>query len=612
MRPAPSRALRATAALAAAAAALGLLALPAGAFRDDVELVSRAADGAPADGPSGEPSIAADGDRVAFTSSAPGLAGPDGPAADVFVRDLAAGTTLLVSRAGAAGPGGDGASGAPAISADGRHVAFESRADNLSDADVPGVSDVFVADLATGAVTLVSRAGGPAGAGGDAGSFAPAISADGRHVAFHSLAGNLSADDGHQFDVFVRDTLTGTTTLVSRADGVAGPGGNGASTAAAISADGRRVAFASDAADLAPGDHDGTDVFVRDAAAGTTTLVSRADGPAGAPGERSSRAPAISADGTRVAFESAADDLSPDDGDGADVFVRDLAAATTSLVSRASGAAGAPGDGPSSAPSISADGRHVAFASLATVLSAADDSTHQDVFLRDTLTAATILVSRGPGPAGAAADGGSREPAVAGDGTFVAFAGEADNLDPTADALVTNVFRRDVLGTPPPPPPPAMPPVMPLAPAAPPPAAGAETAAAVVRCAGVPATIVGTARRDVIRGTPGRDVVAAMGGDDLVQGLGGDDMICLGPGSDRAVGGPGDDAVLGGRGGDRVEGGAGRDLLDGGAGHDRLLGGPGGDRLVGRGGRDVAVGGPGRDICGAEVRRACELPRRSR
>jgi len=599
-----------------AVVALGALALPASAFRDDVVLVSRPTTGPPADGSSSDPSMSADGRLVAFTSFASGLAeGDDDSATGVFVRDIDAGTTTLVSRAtGVTGDGGDGESSAPAVSADGRHVAFASFADDLSGDDAPATSDIFVRDLQSGTTTLVSRGSGPAGAGGDLGSFAPSISADGRYVAFTSLATNLSGDDLAGFDVFVRDLVSGTTVLVSRADGLAGAPGAGASTSASISADGRRVAFASGAANLSDDDIDAVTsrVLVRDLDAGSTVLVSRATGTAGAPAGAPALAPAISADGRHVAFESAATGLSPDDVGGvSDVFVRDLAAATTTLVSRAPGATGAGGDGNSAAAAISADGSRVAFTSSAGDLSGADGDGLTDVFLRDLATSATVLVSRSPGAQGPAADAASRQPAVNDDGTLVAFASEADNLAGPIDTLVTNVMRRDVLGaaapvvTPPasPPPSPPPPPVVPAPPS--------PSIAIAVRCAGVRATIVGTPRRDVIRGTPGRDVIATLGGDDVVQGRGGDDLICLGRGDDRGVGGRGDDTVLGGPGVDRIDGAAGRDLLTGGAGADRIDGGAGTDRIVGGAGRDLARGGAGRDVCSAERRVACEIPRSS-
>ena len=581
-----------------AALLAGALALPAVAAKDDLDFVSRATGGAgaPADAGNFEPAISADGRLVAFESLAGNLSGEDGDGFnDVFVRDTATQTLILASRAnGPGGAGGDDGSGGVAISADGRFVAFNSGADNLSGEDVEAVTDVFVRDLQAATTTLVSREGGPGGAGGDDTSFDAAISADGRIVAFTSSADNLSDADALGPDVFVRDLQAGVTALVSRESGPGGAGGDSASGGPAISADGRFVAFDSTAQNLSDEDEDvgdRADVFVRDLQANTTTLVSRASGPVGAAGDGISFEASISADGRLVAFESSADNLSGGDDDAVnDIFVRDLRAGTTTLASRAAGPAGAGGDGFSGSPALSADGRHVAFASAAGNLSAEDADGVLDVFVRDLQADTTTLASRATGPVGAGGDANSQTPGISSDGRFVAFESGADNLSAEDDDTVVNVFRRDVLGPPPAPPPP--PPVAPRA-------------VATARCAGAVATIVGTGRRDVLRGTARRDVIAALGGNDVVRGLGGADLICLGAGADRGVGGAGADRVLGQRGADRLEGGPGRDRLEGGPGRDLLLGGAGIDRLLGLAGRDTARGGPGADICRVESKVGC-------
>jgi Tol biopolymer transport system component len=149
-----------------------------------------------------------------------------------------------------------------AISADGRYVAFSSEASNLVPGDTNGTSDVFVRDLGTGATSRVSVSG--AGDEANNESFGAAISADGQHVAFLSEASNLvSGDTNAKFDVFVRDLGTGSTSRVSVS--TAGEQANDHSYDLAISADGRYVAFSSEASNLVPGDTNGTsDVFVRD------------------------------------------------------------------------------------------------------------------------------------------------------------------------------------------------------------------------------------------------------------------------------------------------------------------------------------------------------------
>jgi Tol biopolymer transport system component len=441
--------------------ALAALASPAWAAKDDLDLVSRADGAAGANGNehSSSPAISADGRLVAFYSEASNLHPDDGDGGmdgrDVFVRDVEANTTVLVSRAsdvaGVAGAKGNGASEVPAISADGRFVAFSSGASNLHPDDGDGSYDVFVRDLEANTTTLVSRASGDAGAAGEkgnGGSYSPAISADGRFVAFVSDASNLHSDDTDGTDdVFVRDLVANTTTLVSRADGASGAKGNGYAMEPAISADGRVVAFIS-ASNLDPDDSNGhQDAYVRDLDAYTTTLASRADGAAGAIAESGSLVPAISADGRVVAFASTAENLHAADTDGwQDVFVRDLEANTTRLASRADGATGADANNFSFEPAISADGRLVAFESEASNLHPDDGDRSYDVFVRDLEANTTALVSR---PAGAAQSKGnsySYEPTMSPDGRFVAFASAATNLHPDDGDFTLDVFRRDVLG----------------------------------------------------------------------------------------------------------------------------------------------------------------------
>jgi Tol biopolymer transport system component len=178
---------------------------------------------------------------------------------------------------------------------------------------------------AAGDLQLASRASGPAGAKGDEASIEPKLSADGRFVAFVTTATNLDPADTDATvpDVYVRDLHAGVTTLVSRTDGADAVKGNAVSDAPAISADGRYVAFVSEATNLSPDKTDDgvADVFVRDLQQHTTTLVSRSS--SGEKGDSDSGSPAISADGRIVAFTSAAANLATGDTDPLiDVFAR--------------------------------------------------------------------------------------------------------------------------------------------------------------------------------------------------------------------------------------------------------------------------------------------------
>jgi Tol biopolymer transport system component len=366
------------------------------------------------------------------------------PAAHAVVDE-----TTLISRQSATdgGAGGETPSSVAAVSADGRYVAFQSGANNLSSVDNNRFVNVFLRDTQTNATTLVSRASGAAGNAAEGQSYDPSISADGRYVAFESKAPNLSgADNNFIFNIFVRDTQNNTTILVSRQS--ASDGGAGADVHAlnpSISPDGRYVAFESNSYELSTADHDTfRDIFLRDIPASTTTLMSRATGAAGLGGDDNSFNPSVSTNG-RVAFQSNANNLSTaDDNFLTNVYVRDAVANTTTLVSRAGGAAGAKADGPSYRPSINANGRFVAFESQANNFSGADNNRVINIFRRDMDTGALTLITRTTG--GAGASGASADPSISPDGRFVGFESLANNLSTADNDLHRNVYLRDVQG----------------------------------------------------------------------------------------------------------------------------------------------------------------------
>jgi Tol biopolymer transport system component len=180
---------------------------------------------------------------------------------DVFVHDRVTGQTSRVS-VSSSGEQGNGESRFPSLSADGRYVAFESLASNLVPSDTNGTPDVFIHDRVTGQMTRVSVSS--SGEEGNGNSSEASVSANGRYVAFHSSASNLvPGDTNGTWDVFVHDRVTGQTSRVSVSS--SGEQGNGNSYEANISPDGRYVAFGSAASNLVPGDTNGTpDVFVHD------------------------------------------------------------------------------------------------------------------------------------------------------------------------------------------------------------------------------------------------------------------------------------------------------------------------------------------------------------
>jgi len=336
--------------------------------------------------------VSADGRYVAFQSTASNLVIGDlnGHMPDIFVRDLLTPTTLIVS-VDSSGGSADLGSIAPSISADGRYIAFESDATNLVNGDTNGVRDIFVHDMQTGATTRMSVDSN--GAQANAASYFASISADGRYVAFESDATNLAPGDRNGArDVFVHDRQTGATVRASTNSN--GGGGNAASSWAAISADGRYVAFMSDATNLAPGDTNGvSDVFVKDLLTGTTTRASVDS--SGVQGNAPSTSPSISGDGRVVAFASDATNLVVNDTNGAtDVFVRELA---TGLTSRASiDSSGAQANSVSlmqGNAQLSADGRFIAFESPATNLVPGDNNNFWDVFMRDRGTVSAFAAS---------------------------------------------------------------------------------------------------------------------------------------------------------------------------------------------------------------------------
>jgi Tol biopolymer transport system component len=360
--------------------------------------------------------------------------------------------TGLVSRAdGLAGEAANGSTQAhPAVSADGRFVAFASAAANLSSFDNDTVKNLFLRDTQAGTTTLISRASGVDGAAADADSLRPSISSDGRYVTFSSAATNLSDEDVDPVsDIFVRDTQANTTTLVSRRDGLAGAAGAADSHYPSISASGAKVAFHSAADDLSDEDTDGTiDVFLRDTAAGTTTLVSRQHGTSGVAANGNSYRPSISASGQRIAFESDADNLSPDDDNSLqNIFVRDPRFRSTWLASRttSTGFISFGADGNSKEAALSADGSVVVFTSLARNLSSVNATQPvTQIFKREISEERTALVSRASGADGTPAEGASVRPRVSLDGRYVAFTSDAGNLS-DQDGLAVDVFARDTL-----------------------------------------------------------------------------------------------------------------------------------------------------------------------
>jgi Tol biopolymer transport system component len=342
-------------------------------------------------GPSYNAAISDDGRIVVFISEATNLVpGDSNGRPDVFVHERRTATTQRVS-VGRGGAQADADSyGDSALSAHGRYVAFQAHAANLVPGDTNGASDVFVRNRRAGTTQRVSL--GSSGVQSDRDSFLWGLSNDGRFVGFLSEAGNLvPGDTNGVFDAFVRDRHLSTTQRVSL--GPRGVQGNGESYGPILSASGRFAVFQSTATNLVPGDTNGHgDVFVHDRRKRTTSRVSV--GQRGIQADGASFTFAISADGRMVAFASDATNLVAGDTNGrTDVFVRDRRTGTTKRVSV--GPNGVQGDERSYGPALSADGRVVAFQSEATNLVAGDTNGAADVFVRSSTTIIATARYRG-------------------------------------------------------------------------------------------------------------------------------------------------------------------------------------------------------------------------
>lgn len=411
---------------------LAALVLQAGPYTERVSLDSGEIEG---NGPSAQPAFCSDGRYVAFVSAADDLVPHDTNGVDdVFLRARHADRTLRIS-VSSLGAEADGPSSAPAISADGTWTAFVSEAANLVPGDTNGVADVFVHDVIAGTTTRVSVDSFGAQANGRSGM--PAISADGRWVAFASEATNLAPGDGNGArDVFLHDRWTGVTERVSVPPG--GGEADGESRAPRISGDGRFLVFESDATNLALDANGATDVFLLDRMLAVLERVSVADG--GGEAHGASFAADVAVDGFTVVFTSAAADLVPGDTNAVDdVFLRDRRRGRTERFSVDS--SGAQASGRSGQPTLLPDGSILAFASEAPDLVAGDTNGGSDVFVRLRATGVTERVSLRDG--GGQANGPSFAPSCAVDARVVAFASDATDLVPGDANLATDVFVRN-------------------------------------------------------------------------------------------------------------------------------------------------------------------------
>ena len=397
--------------------------------------------GTPAVGVIQAGSLSANGRYVVFSSMATNLvAGVSG--LQVYRHDRATGLIALVS-VSKTGTHSTAGGFAASVSADGRFVAFASAGSDFVNGDTNNAVDIFLRDMVEGTTAMVSatQSGAPADLGAVANSVAGKreISDDGRFVAFASSATNLVLTPNNgKAQVYVKDMLTGVVTRASV--DATNAAGNDTSSAPALSGNGRVVAFLSQAANFSSlSTSHTTQLFARDLEAGTTTLESVTT--AGAPVlQQAVSAAALSFDGRFLAFESRAQlDGRDKDVGTLDVFLRDRALHTTVLASLSSLAVtGAESRG----PSISADGRWVGFQSLDDKLVTGDVNGMQDVFVYDRTTEAVTLVSQND--AGQQANSASSGASVSSDGRFVVIMSAASNLVTSPTSSGQQLYVRDL------------------------------------------------------------------------------------------------------------------------------------------------------------------------
>lgn len=403
--------------------------------QDLITRISLTNDGSESNGRSYVTSIDAKGENVVFSSDATNyVEGDSYDTSHIYVHNRPKAYTKRIS-IGYDGTEGNGGSGGGRISANGRYVAFISRATNLVVDDTNSHSDIFVYDLETSTTKRVSVASD----GSQANHFSDSlnISGNGRLIVFTSLASNLVENDNNDaLDVFIHDQQTAQTRIVSVTP--KGTSGNDYSYNPVISADGRFIAFASSADDLACCPSAFHDIFVRDMKTAQTRHISKAYD--GGQTDDSSDARGISADGRYILFSSLASNLVQNDSNDycavggspnpscRDLFVYDQKEEVLKHVTVASD--GIQANDESYGTTISPNGRYVAFWSEANNLSVHDQNPGRDLFVHDLTTSQTKLVTIGYDGSQVMSRDFSGTPAFSADGTLLSFSSPATNLVP--------------------------------------------------------------------------------------------------------------------------------------------------------------------------------------
>ena len=510
-----------------------------------------------------------DGTEIAFYSGSTNLvSGVQG--GQLYVKNLVTGAIVQANTDGHGGVVDAGNIGdSPSFSPDGTKVAFEARANF-------GI-EIYVKDLVTGSLTLVSADAAGNAATATTSSLHPRFSPDGTSVMFDSTAANLAAGDtnGHQ-DVFIKNLNTGAVTLVSELNGVTPTLANNDSRNGSWAASGTQIVFESIASNLASGDTNGRwDVFTKDLNTGAVTLISQDAYAVGEGNSDSRNAVFDPGDPTFIAFDSFANNLvSNDNNNSIDIFLKDGTHSSAALESYVTvNNTTVLGNGNSNDPQFSPDGHFLVFWSVASNLSAADPNTTQDVYMVNLQTHAMTLLSASPGGVVGNGDSGDENagfPYFSPDGSLVMFGSNANNIAAGTNNGSDNVILVNVdAGAP-----------------------GADT-------------LNGGAGNDTLAGGPGDDVLDGGADNDLLLGGSGADTASyadapsavtvsllvsgpqntIGAGTDTLIavenltGSAFADTLTGSAAGSVLNGGGGNDLLTGGAGNDTFNGGAGTDAV---------------------------------
>jgi hypothetical protein len=562
-----------------------------------------------------------------FSSTASNLvAGDSNSVSDIFMKNVSTGVTTVVSSS-SAGVVSSGPSAFFALSQDEGKVWFQSLGSNLVSGDTNSGVDVFIKNLSTGALTLVSSTSG--GAFGNGGSNLVQISGDETKALLSTTSSNFSgADTNTTNDLYIKNISTGALTLVSATQ--AGVVGNAASSInytyiyTTANADLSKVIFYSAATNFAASDTNSMDdLFLKNVTSGALTLISGTA--AGVVGNAFSELNEVSADFNKVVFTSAASNLASGDTNGAkDVFLKDVTTGALTLVSSSS--AGAAGNGVSEFLAWSVDGSKVLFTSTSSNLVSGDTNGAIDLFVKNLSTGVTTRISNTPNfvtgdtgyydgslfvdndtkviiqYAGANSGGNSvlgvsqigianlttgvtnmvasGTSGVNGSNSYTQNYGVTDISDDGSKFMLfvldqANTFTGGNFTTT---------------------TNDGNSYIIPLTAVALPVALNGDGGDNVLTGTSGADIISGLGGNDTLYGQDGNDILNGNGGNDTVVGGFGDDTLYGEDGNDTLFGEYGNDTLIGGFGDDVLYGQDDNDTLFGEGGNDRLIAGFGDDV----------------